>query len=122
MAKQNTAIQVIANQNPLMPAVAEMESLISNKANLIYRSKTNELAKIDVLLASYTKKANRLQSKINAMPEMQELRTCNAEIKRLKQQAKKVAESIETTLTDDLYDVAGETLYDKISNLKKGVK
>lgn len=120
MAKPNTAIQVIANQNPLMPAVAEMESLISNKANLIYRSKTNELAKIDVLLASYTKKANRLQSKINAMPEMQELRTCNAEIKRLKQQAKKVAESIETTLTDDLYDVAGETLYDKISNLKKG--
>lgn len=122
MAKQNTAIQVIANQNPLMPAVAEMESLISDKANKIYRSKTSELAKIDVLLSSFTKKANKLQSKINAMPEMQELKSINSEIKRLKQYAKKVAESIETTLTDDLYDVAGETLYDKISNLKKGAK
>ena len=56
------------------------------------------------------------------MPEMQELKSINSEIKRLKQYAKKVAESIETTLTDDLYDVSGETLYDKISNLKKGVK
>jgi predicted nucleic acid-binding Zn-ribbon protein len=80
------------------------------------------LAKIDILLSSFTKKANKLQSKINAMPEMQELKSINSEIKRLKQYAKKVAESIETTLTDDLYDVSGETLYDKISNLKKGVK
>jgi cell fate (sporulation/competence/biofilm development) regulator YmcA (YheA/YmcA/DUF963 family) len=122
MAKQNTAIQVIANQNPLMPAVAEMESLISDKANKIYHSKTNELAKIDFSIATYSKKAKKLEAKINAMPEVQELKKCNTEIKRLKQYAKKVAESIETTLTDDLYDIAGETLYDKISNLKKGAK
>ena len=119
MAKPNssTAIAVLSNQN--LPDFSSLQAKLSPRAEKILNEKKDTIMKAEMTYSALEKQAAQIQKRIEATPDWRKLKEIKEELSRLKKVIVKFRDSAVTTITDDLYDVPGETIMDKL-NASKG--
>lgn len=113
---QSTAIAVLSNQT--LPDFSSLQAKLSPRAERILNEKKETIMKAEMAYSALEKQAATIKKRIEATPDWKRLKEIKDELNRLTKVIAKMRDSAVTTITDDLYDVPGETIIDKLDSVK----
>lgn len=97
-----------------LPAVINNAEVFSARALAIISAKEAQLLQVETGETALAMKIGRLKAEIAKTPEAKELARLTAQYKRAQVITKTMRQSIAVTMEDDLHEVPGKHLYEKI--------
>jgi len=105
-----------------LPAAIDMTRVLSERALEIIGKKEEREKQLSNSAMAIQRKVERLKKRISEMPEVQELKELMVKLRNTNATISDINRSISVTIEDDLINVPGDTLYDKIQYLAKATE